>query len=285
MRRIEYSEDILKEIEKLSKEGKGYKSISKYLNLSGKAVFRIMKENNWLHPKRYVQRKHKIDETIFEKIDTEEKAYWLGFIYADGNVCKRTLSVRQKGNKDGYNHLLKLKSFLGVDNKIETGIQNSWGVETPYCRLSVYSKKIVEDLKQKGCVPKKSLILTFPSKEILPENLRYHFIRGYFDGDGGFLTGKNNGIAMSFNGTKEFLEKVREILGVNCVPKQDKRHLDKNIYQLSFGGKFQVYQIGSKLYDNNHISLDRKNNLFKKFKESYKIRYQQLLKEKQQKEN
>ena len=48
------------------------------------------------------------------------------------------------------------------------------------------TKKIVEDLKQKGCVPKKSLILTFPSKEILSENLRYHFIRGYFDGDGGF---------------------------------------------------------------------------------------------------
>lgn len=49
---------------------------------------------------------------------------------------------------------------------------------------SLRSQKTVDDLKQLGCIERKSLILKFPTEEQVPFDLLHHFIRGYFDGDG-----------------------------------------------------------------------------------------------------
>jgi len=53
---------------------------------------------------------------IFDKINTPEKAYWLGFIVADGylNVERRMLRIKL-GNKDKH-HLEKFILFLNGDN-------------------------------------------------------------------------------------------------------------------------------------------------------------------------
>lgn len=96
MKRIEIDSKTQSEIIKMyTEDKKGYKTIQKELNLpySTIVVLRFLKENN-LMDKNRVSRKYKFDENFFENIDTEEKAYWLGFIYADGAVFKRTLSIR-----------------------------------------------------------------------------------------------------------------------------------------------------------------------------------------------
>lgn len=33
-------------------------------------------------------RRHTLDATYFDQIDTPEKAYWLGFVWADGGLSK-----------------------------------------------------------------------------------------------------------------------------------------------------------------------------------------------------
>ena len=66
--------------------------------------------------KNRVSRKYNFDENFFDKIDTEEKAYWLGFIYADGAIFKRTLSIRLS-TKD-IHHLEKFKKILNTDAAI-----------------------------------------------------------------------------------------------------------------------------------------------------------------------
>ena len=69
------------------------------------------------------------------------------------------------------------------------------------------SQKTVNDLKKLGCVEKKSSILTFPTSQQVPNNLIYHFIRGYFDGDGSIcITDKNYHI--SFVGTENFIKEL-----------------------------------------------------------------------------
>ena len=62
------------------------------------------------------------------------------------------------------------------------------------------------DLIKQGCVPNKSLILTFPNKYQVPKNLINHFIRGYFDGDGSIYEySKTHAGSISFIGTESVL--------------------------------------------------------------------------------
>jgi hypothetical protein len=43
---------------------------------------------------RHTKQKYKINEDFFQEIDTEEKAYWLGFLYADGYIHVRSHQVK-----------------------------------------------------------------------------------------------------------------------------------------------------------------------------------------------
>lgn len=117
---------------------------------------------------------------IFDKIDTEEKAYWLGFLYADGSVGSKEDKIELSLAACDYNHIQKFKDFIGLDNKI------SYRKKQNAYRYSFRDKTFKEVLIKQGCVPKKSLILTFPTIDQVPVELIRHFIRGYFDGDGYF---------------------------------------------------------------------------------------------------
>lgn len=54
-----------------------------------------------------INRKHTLNEKYFDKIDTEHKAYWLGFLWADGSISKTAtrcadynrLTLAQKSDK------------------------------------------------------------------------------------------------------------------------------------------------------------------------------------------
>lgn len=92
---------------------------------------------------------------------------------------------------------------------------------------------MVNDLEKLGCVSNKSLILKFPTKEQVPENLTSHFLRGYFDGDGSvFLSENSNGrtdvkysrINVQLCGTFEFLDVVRSMFNLeNCIYKEKRK--------------------------------------------------------------
>ena len=54
----------------------------------------------------------KFNEHIFDIIDTEEKAYWLGFIYADGCISLKTNAFEISLKYDDINHLNKFNTFM-----------------------------------------------------------------------------------------------------------------------------------------------------------------------------
>lgn len=66
---------------------------------------------------------------IFDIIDSQEKAYWLGFIIADGylNVDRRMLRIKL-GDKD-KNHLEKFIKFLGgnIEDMLKSETHNITG--------------------------------------------------------------------------------------------------------------------------------------------------------------
>lgn len=211
-----------------------------------------------------MRRKSLINDSIFEIIDTEEKAYWLGFLYADGNVYIRheknrmvnrlELSLAEKD----VEHLKKYIKFLNGDISMLKYRSN-----VKAYRVSFGSKKVCEDLIKLGCIPNKSLMLKFPNENQVPKNLIKHFIRGYFDGDGciSHLKTNQNSFSISLLGTFEFLESIlSEYKLSKDLIRKDKR-IKSNTFILNFkrlNGLIVLYD----LYNNSNIFLNRKKEKF-----------------------
>jgi hypothetical protein len=109
--------------------------------------------------------KRHYDKTVFENIDSEHKAYWLGFIAADGTINfdeishNYEISLELKSTDD--NHIKKFIKFLKTDADVQYRTRYSKSIDctTNTAFVRIYSKKIVEDLMDKNIKPKKLLIL------------------------------------------------------------------------------------------------------------------------------
>lgn len=215
---------------------------------------------------RLNRRKYNVNDNFFETIDTEYKAYWLGFIYADGYITNTEDKIGiSLGIKD-IEHLNKFKQHIEADNPIKIYTQTSaYRPGTEYCRLQVSSTKLKHDLIDKGVVVKKTFITQYPFDKV-PQHLQHHFIRGYFDGDGSltkWTNDKGNTYQIKICGTKEFLEGLLKQIG-----KQNARLYERfperntNNYYISIGGDKQVYDIMSYIYKDATIYLERKYERF-----------------------
>ena len=207
-------------------------------------------------------RKSKVNTFIFECIDTEEKAYWLGFLYADGSVSHYKASKRvELGLKESdLEHLIKFTKFLQYNGKIH------YRSKTKSYRVIFGCQKVHDDLIRLGCVEKKSLILLFPSESIVSDSLIRHFVRGYFDGDGSISAYHNvrGDIrkTVSLLGTKEFLTDLLCKLSFSntSIIKKCKNN-DSNNYYFQLG-KNDSKRFLDYIYSDASVYLDRKYNLY-----------------------
>jgi intein-encoded DNA endonuclease-like protein len=220
------------------------------------------------------KRKYTLNHHYFGEIDTEEKAYWLGFLYADGCVYHNKTSYDVQimlGIKD-FTHLEKFKKAINSDYETKI-VQKNYGPEA-FFRCS--SKKMYQDLLCLGCSPRKTNVITFPN---IPIKLMPHFIRGYFDGDGSFYKSTKNYISCAFvitSGSKDFIDELYkyfvETLDIKlCVVYQN------NSYSIKTTSKEKCYKIYTHLYDQPTIYLDRKNNLIQEFLEEYRSTIQVIV--------
>lgn len=210
------------------------------------------------------------NSNYFEKIDTPAKAYWLGFLYADGYIGKgKDKRVRITLKKDDEQHLNKFLQAIEATNTLVKYSQKKDGekvFEQAYCCLR--DSKLVEDLNNAGCTNRKSYTLTFPNGDILPEHLQSHFIRGYFDGDGSLhstLSGKNKTprYRITFVGTKSFLESLRHILGKDHIAIENR----ETYCMFSISGNKQLVSVLEYLYKDSEESIEliRKRQIYNKF--------------------
>lgn len=244
--------------------------INKYLN-ENYTLKQLGKEFNCSYQTiRNLLNKHKIksrgnkqgyprDEFYFNKIDTEEKAYWLGFLYADG--CVHSNNYEISVNITDKEHVEKFKTAIKAFNHSITEIQDKrfQNAKTLY-QFSIKDKQLHQDLIKWGCIPQKSLLINkIPN---IPRDYVSHFLRGYFDGDGSlhYLRGTNN-YRISFVGTKDFLNDIQKELQTNVS-------LQSNIagkaYVLQITGRRQVERILNYLY-NNSKENNRLNRKYQKY--------------------
>lgn len=229
-------------------------NISLKFGISTNAVTNCLIDHNVLDSNR-TTRSNKYDKNIFKMIDTEEKAYWLGFLYADGYVdINKGIELTLKA--DDLEHIEKFKAFMKSNHKI------SYRKNVNAYRICITSQELAQDLTNLGCYQAKSLTLKFPTKEQVPEHLIHHFMRGYFDGDGCICMNKKQ-LIFSVLGTKEFLDKYEKIiLNVLNKNKPNKRHNDGKAYNIRYGGNKQCEKIFDFLYKDATIYLKRKYDKF-----------------------
>lgn len=194
------------------------------------------------------------DNTIFEKIDSEEKAYWLGFLEADGclHSGKGDYRIELGLKEEDYHHLEKYRDFIGKNNKIShRDDSNSY-------RFNFRDKKVHADLIKLGCTPRKSLTLQFPTEQQVSDELLLPFLRGYFDGDGSFWY--ENKIGLNILSSKDFLNGLKQryipFSSLNiypiCYDRPDKGQ------RIQTGNKQLINQFLNDIYFNANIYLDRK---------------------------
>ena len=249
------------------KNNMSLREIEKEFKVLRATVSKFLEEQNIKKIKGNHYRKYFHDFDFFENIDTEEKAYWLGFMFADGYIVNHENRYGEDSfgltlAEDSLDSIEKFKKSLHATNPIL--YDNSKSIGQPQAKIVLTSQKTVNDLIDKGCVKQKSLILQPPKK--VPEKLLSHFIRGFFDGDGSLMKYNYNNYPsyqIGFTTTYEMAIWLREIFGKGDIRKEKRRDFT---WYYSIGGNRQVLDICRYMYDEATIWMDRKY-----------ARYQELL--------
>ena len=235
-----------------------------------------------------MKRKYDVNDNYFDTIDNQNKAYILGFLYADGcNYDERGCFKIDLQEEDRY--MLEIfKKELEFQGNITCSFKGGYkkfGKEEFLCKpcygLSIYSKQLSKQLSLKGCVSNKSNIMTFPNENILPRELQRHFIRGFMDGNGTInywidnKTTNHKKFGLSFCGTTEIVNSICNIIDNKfdthssiCSRFPDR---DNNNVQSNINGNRNIEKILNWIYKDANLYLDRKYNKYLLLLEQNKI--------------
>lgn len=204
-------------------------------------------------------RKYNCNDNFFSE-DNERSFYWAGFIAADGCVrikeskYSKVKCLEIRLSEKDKDHLEKFKIDIKAENPVHTYKNSSHFV--------IYSSQIFDDLARFGIAPNKTHNMNFP-EWIKNHELVKHFLRGYFDGDGGFYFNtsikNNNFMTLRICGTLSFLKGFKEVLekGSDFIS-PSKPYMYNGQGALNYTGNIRCSKIASFLYDNSDIYLQRK---------------------------
>lgn len=251
------SKEEIEIVKTIIENHQSYKDASKAINRDITIIKRIIKENNIVYDYRPYNKNLKHD--FFSVIDSEEKAWLLGFLFTDGSVRKvgNSYQIRLSIQLLDEEIIDKIKKWLEVDIKTKYDKRE----KKECCGIEITSQKMFEDLANYGIVPNKTYITNKLYLEKIPEQFQRAYIRGLFDGDGGIsFTGNTNEISCDF--TSYFYETVEEFQFFidKQIGKKKHNKISKmtNKSRCAWRGRQQVIKILSWLYDDSSVYLKRK---------------------------
>lgn len=250
-------------IVELYKNGMIIKDIANKFNIGDRRVSDILKKYNIKILQSYErQRKYSLNANYFDCIDTQDKAYLLGLLYADGCNSNGHIFIRlQERDKDILDKMnIALDSdrpLRFIDYSSRNGCcQNQYG-------LDIVNQHMSNQLALLGMIPNKSLVLEFP--QWMNVELYPHFIRGYFDGDG-YVSKNYNNAKLSIISTKVFCEKIKDIvyrdIGVNACIYLCHKNESTTTRTLQISGRNQIKKFLDYIYNDANLYLDRKYNIY-----------------------
>lgn len=254
------------------KKGEKISSIRKDFSVSKYTILRYLRMNNIpVRPDQFTHsKKYKINQNYFDSINSEDKAYFLGLLFADGCNNPQEHSIRiELQSRDKhilYEFRKKLQSTIPITfqnkKRRNSKAQNAY-------RLDMYNKHMSYQLENLGMMKNKHFKCDFPD---IPAWLHVHFIRGYFDGDGSVFSGikkLTHTPKFSFNitGNKLIVEKIQDILienlGLTRIKLQTRyKEKGNSTRAFCYNGNLQCIKIRNWLYKDATIYLKRKFNKF-----------------------
>jgi len=255
------------------------KNIAKQYQCDSRLISRLLSENNvTIRVGGFYNKKYCLEETVFDVINTAEKAYVLGFLYADGynnpEIGKISISLSIY-DRDILEKIRRVfKSTAPIQIREAQLIKDTSYIGAPIVNLTLHSKYLSNQLNLLGVKRNKTTILEFPN--FMPPKFLKDFVRGYFDGDGSITIGRHGEPKISLISTKQFLAGIVQ----NCSYNQwnskiyCKKGLDENIGLLELNSKEDVQKFCEWIYKDATIKSDRKYNRYY----SYYILHQPLQK-------
>lgn len=197
-----------------------------------------------------------MNEGYFDNIDSEEKAYWLGYIVADGHLLSNMKSLFIEISITDERHLLKFASIFNVPMKHRYRKLKGSDREYGMCSFYINSPELCLPLWSYGLNNKKSVSLDSSIFEYIPDNLFHHFVRGFFDGDGTI-----NKKRVMFYGNLEFLSALGKKLK-DFTDLEFNISKNRTIYSLYICSLHSCFIFKEWLYNGSTLFLERKYEKF-----------------------
>ncbi|MFO7880956.1 MAG: LAGLIDADG family homing endonuclease [Kosmotogaceae bacterium] len=238
--------------------------LAKLYNTSQANIQRLLKNRNIkpLKSNSEWSRKYNLNENYFDKIDSEDKAYFLGLLYADGcNYYEKGNSISINLQEEDKYILDKFRKLINTDKPLyykKPRKENHKGLYSLYINSEHISFKLIK----LGMWSAKAHTLKFPTNNQVPKKLIKHFIRGYFDGDGSVESKWRSSLMSS----KYFCTTLQDYLFKNyqIISKLKKRFPDQidSSVSLIFEGKLESNKFLNLIYKDATIYLERKYNKY-----------------------
>lgn len=201
-------------------------------------------------PSRNGARKYTLNEAFFDQICDELRAYWLGFVSADGGIIRsaRTFALRVELAAKDEAHLLRLRDDVGSNKPL---VPHKGG----FC-LNLDSWRLIDALERLNVGPRKSATLQPWSG---PNHLMRHYWRGMVDGDGCIHDVRTRpdwsvGLAGSRYAVEAFGEWARLITGTRAQPRRAKG----DCWDFTVTGTRMPQHLAATLYADVTVALPRK---------------------------
>lgn len=237
-------------------KGMSSNKIAKIYNCDGSTILKYLKKWGVQIRKERVNSIYSLDTTFFEKIDSEEKAYLVGLLLADGHVSKNNaimITLKDLDTIQKFKHAIKSNARIKIDR---------YG----NYQFSVSSKVMSDDLRKMGFTNRKSyeididLVLSF-----IPREYEHHFVRGLFDGDGSikiykYSYQKSPQLHFGFTGLINVVKYIKGYLGLHTKTVKE----SEITYTCVSSCKKTIIDIYNILYKDATIYMERKYNTFRK---------------------
>ena len=231
------------------------RNIPAYVCVSGRAVARVLSEAG-VNTKR--RNRYTLNESYFDVIDSQVKAYLLGLIAADGCVTK-TNYVAFESIDQQLTALLSQE--LQYSGKIRIVTPPGY---TPHYRLNFSSQRIASALSSYGVVTGRTFsnAYYFPKSEYLAS-----YVLGYFDGDGcAYVNEGRSGGLVCIVGSFAFNCELARLLGMGFVD----THFLKKVYYWKIHSRQNIEAFYNFVYQQPHLGLQRKKKKIEDIIRSYR---------------